>query len=401
MITRERYLAKIRPFQNKPVIKILTGIRRAGKSTMLKMLQSELRNNGVEEKQILEINFETSAGLKLSTKEDLLNYVSNFQKRQKGKSYLFFDEIQQVNGWEKVVNSFLVDYNADIYLTGSNASLLSGTLATHLAGRYVSFQIHPFSFLEFQKLFESERLTAAEIFRKYVTYGGMPFLKYLDFEYEPSMQYLRDIYSSVVIKDIVIYKNLRDVDLLDRIIRYVISNTGQTFSATSLSNYFKNEGRKVSVDTILDYLKACEEAFLFTSVKREDLIGKKILQVQEKYYIEDHGLREAVIGNNSQEIQLILENIIYAELISRGFTVTVGINSSKEIDFVCNKEGKKSYYQVAYLLADQETINREFNAYKGIGDNYPKYVLSMDTFDLSRDGIIHKNILDFLMEPPY
>lgn len=398
MIIRNRYMSKVRPFFNKPVIKIFTGIRRAGKSTIMRMIQQELLSTGVNPDQIFYVNFESSEFLDITSADILIEKVSAFHQSQSQKTYLFFDEIQQVEGWEKAVNSFLVDHNTDIYITGSNATLLSGALSTLLAGRYIEIQIHPFSFSEFTQHFENSELILDDLFRKFITFGGMPFLSLLGFDYEPSMQYLRDIYSSVVIKDIITHNNLRDVDLLDRLIRFVIANTGQIFSATSIMKYFKNEGRKVAVDTILEYLLACEEAFLLSRVKREDLVGKKILQVQEKFYVEDHGLRQAVVGNNEREIQIVLETIIFNELRCRGYEVTVGDNNNQEIDFVCQKDGTKSYFQVSYLLADEATISREFSAFKGIDDNYSKYVLSLDKFDMSRDGIIHKNIVNYLLE---
>jgi len=398
MIIRDQYLQKIRPFINKPLIKVLTGIRRAGKSTLMKMIQQELLTSGVDPAQILYLNFESSEGMQITNPDLLIKEVVSFQQHHSTKTYVFFDEIQQVIGWEKAVNSFQVDFDTDIYITGSNATLLSGALATFLAGRYIEIQIHPFSFSEFIHHFDSNTLSKTELFQKYILFGGLPFLGFLDFDYEPSMQYLRDIYSSVVIKDIIVHNNLRDVDLLDRIVRFVISNTGQLFSATSITKYFKNEGRKVAVDTVLDYLLACEDAFLLSRVKREDLVGKKVLKIHEKFYIEDHGLRQAVVGNNERDIQLILENIVYNELRCRGYEINIGDNNDKEIDFVCHKDGKKSYYQVAYVLANNETINREFSAFKGVEDNFPKYVLSMDSFDMGRDGIVHKNLVDFLLE---
>lgn len=239
--------------------------------------------------------------------------------------------------------------------------------------------------------------TPQQIFSKYLTTGGMPYLSNLRFENEPAHLYLQDLYNSVVLKDIVKRNNIRDVDLLERIIAYVTANIGTIFSATTISKYFKNEGRAVAPETILNYIKACEDAYLFYRVKREDLQGKKILSVNEKYYIADHGIREAIFGNNLKDINLILENIIYMELIRRGYTVTIGKYSTREIDFIATKADKKFYFQVCYLLANADTIAREFSVYDYIRDNYPKYVLSLDEFDMSQNGIRHMNIKDFLL----
>jgi len=252
-------------------------------------------------------------------------------------------------------------------------------------------------FAEFLQIHQV-KMPVKALFQQYIRFGGMPFLKYMNLDYEASMQYLTDVYSSVVIKDIVTYNRIREVDLLNRIVRYTLDNIGRSFSANSISRYFKSEGRKVAVDTILNYLSACENAFLIRKVKREDLRGKKLLKVHEKYYVEDHGFREAVLANNNAEIQLILENIVYMEMISRGFKVTVGKYEEREIDFICIRNKEKLYLQVAYLLMDEATIKREFSVYKEISDNYPKYVLSLDDFNFSREGIIHMNIIDFLCE---
>jgi len=290
--------------------------------------------------------------------------------------------------------------NCDIYITGSNAKLLSSELATYLGGRYVEFVIYPFSFVEFSELYLSiyPGTTEAQCFQKYLTAGGMPYLGNLHYEEEPSRQYLTDLFNSVQFKDVIHRNNVRDVDLLSRIIAYVMANIGATFSATSLSKFFKSEQRTASAETILNYIKYCTDAYLFYKVKRQDLQGKQILASNEKYYIADHGIREAVFGGNTRDINLIVENIVYIELLRRGYTVTVGKTGDKEIDFVCAKRNGKLYVQVCYLLASEETIASEFGAYSGIRDNYPKYVVSLDEFEMSRDGIKHRNIRDFIKE---
>ena len=401
MTKRELYIEKIKPFINKDIIKVLTGIRRSGKSVMLKLIMEELKLNKIDEKQFININFENLINRELTTADKLHEYILKKASEIKKKCYIFLDEIQEVKDWEKCINSLRVneEYDFDIYITGSNAKLLSGELSTYLAGRYVEFVIYPFSFKEFLETLKSiqQDVSTREAFQKYVKFGGMPFLYNLAFEEEASLQYLKDIYSSIILKDITQRNKIRDTDLLERVISYLIMNVGNNFSATSISKFFKSENRKVSVETILNYIKAAEESFLIYRVSRDDLIGKKVLNVNEKYYIADHGMREAILGSNQRDINQIFENIIYLELLRKGYNVRVGKIDNLEVDFVCTKGNEKIYVQVAYLLASSETIEREFTSLEKIDDNYPKYVISMDEFDISRNGIIHINIIDFLM----
>ena len=403
MTKRELYIEKIKPFIDKDIIKVLTGIRRSGKSVMLKLIMEELKQNGIDEKQFININFENLINRELTTADKLHKYILKKASEIKKKCYIFLDEIQEVKDWEKCINSLRVneEYNFDIYITGSNAKLLSGELSTYLAGRYVEFVIYPFSFKEFLDTLKSiqQNISIREAFQKYIKFGGMPFLYNLVFEEEPSLQYLNDIYSSIILKDITQRNKIRDTDLLERVINYLIMNVGNNFSATSISKFFKSENRKVSVETILNYIKAAEEAFLIYKVSRDDLIEKKILNVNEKYYIADHGIREAIFESNQRDINQIFENIIYLELLRKGYNIRVGKVDNLEIDFVCTKGNEKLYIQVAYLLASPETIEREFSSLEKINDNYPKYVISMDEFDMSRNGIRHINIIDFLMKP--
>ena len=399
MIKRERYMRRIRPFIGNELIKVLTGIRRSGKSVMLELIKDELCEQGVSARQFITFNFESLANAKYCTADALYDELTKRITEITGKSYLFFDEIQEVSDWEKCINSARVDFDCDIYITGSNAKLLSGELATYLGGRYVKFVIYPFSFEEYlaSRRLTQEDITVSEGFKQYLNLGGMPFLTNLQADRSASLQYLRDVYSSVVLKDVVKRNAIRDVDLLERIITYVMANIGHTFSARSIYNYFKNENRKVAPETVLNYIKACCDAYLFFKISREDIIGKKILSVNEKYYIVDHGIREAVYGMGTRDIDQLLENIVCMELIRRGYDVTIGKARDKEIDFVALSGGDKIYIQVAYLLSGEETIEREFGAYDSIRDNYPKYVLSLDDFDMSRNGIKHRNIRDFLL----
>lgn len=399
MIKREMYMKRIRPFIGNDLIKVMTGIRRAGKSVMLELIQEELMDSGADTNNFISINFEDLCNVHLLNAMALHQEILKRAEQMTGKVYLFFDEIQEVEDWEKCINSFRVSLDCDIYITGSNAKLLSGELATYLGGRYVEFVIYPFSFLEFLELYHTVDSAASvqQCFQKYLLVGGMPYLSNIRYEEEPSKQYLSDLFNSVQLKDIVKRNKVRDVDLLERIIAYVMANVGTTFSASSIVKFLKNEHRTTSADTVLNYIKYCCDSFLFYQVKREDLQGKQILATNEKYYIADHGIREAVFGGNMRDINLILENVVYMELIRRGYKVTVGKSNTKEIDFVCDHRGEKLYVQVAYLLADESTVNREFGVYESIKDNFPKYVVTMDEIDMSRNGIKHRNIRDFLI----
>ena len=399
MINRELYMSRIRPFIGLDIIKVLTGLRRSGKSVMLELIKEELLRQGVTSAQFLSFNFEDMNNIPYCTAEALHDEIKKRVSAVDGKSYLFFDEIQEVRDWERCINSLRIEFECDIYITGSNAKLLSGELATYLAGRYVEFVIYPFSYREFLMLYREiyPEATEQKVFSSYLTLGGMPYLSNLRFEAEPCRQYLTDIYNSVVLKDVVKRNNIRDIDMLERIIAYISANVGNTFSANAISKYLKSEYRTVSTETILNYIKACEEAFLLYRVRRQDLQGKKILTVNEKYYLADHGIREAIFGENLKDINLILENIVYMELLRRGYQVTVGKSGEREVDFIGTRQKEKLYIQVSYLLASDDTISREFGVYDLIRDNYPKYVVSMDEFDFGRNGIKHKNIREFLL----
>ena len=392
-------MRRIRPFINGELVKVMTGIRRSGKSVMLELVKQELLEMGVRAEQFISINFEDMRYLHLCTAQVLHQEILTRAEGIAGKVYLFFDEIQEVKDWEKCVNSLRVALDCDIYITGSNAKLLSGELATYLGGRYVEFVIYPFSFAEFLELYRptTPQATVQQCFQQYLLFGGMPYLSRLNYQEEPVRQYLSDLYDSVQLKDIIKRNKVRDVDLLERILAYVMANVGTTFSAGSLTKFFKSEQRSVSPETVLNYIRYCCDAYLFYQVKRQDLQGKQILATSEKYYIADHGIREAVFGGNMRDINLVLENIVFLELLRRGYTVTVGKAGEKEVDFVCDKRGETLYVQVTYLLASEETIAREFGVYDSIRDNFPKYVVSMDELDLSRSGIKHRNIRDFLL----
>lgn len=400
MIKREGYLSKIRPFINQTeLIKVIVGVRRSGKSVMLELIKAELAENGVPKENMISMNFEDMSYSHVTEAQALHNELKQRIDGINGRAYLFLDEIQEVNGWERCINSLRVNSDVDIYITGSNAMLLSGEYATLLSGRYVEFTVYPFSFSEYCEARRNagDTTDVRDLFTEYVRYGGLPFLASAPFNESAKIQYLKDIYASVIIKDIVKRNNLRDVELLERIIGYSVSNIGRLFSASSVSAYLKNEKRTASVDTVINYLASCEKAFLFHKISRVDLEGKELLKINDKYYLSDHGVRQAIYGTNQRDIELILENVVCIEMLRHGYKVMIGKNGDKEIDFVCEKNGKRVYLQVTYMLASEKTVEREFGAYDGIRDNYPKYVISMDEFDMSQNGIIHMNIRNFLL----
>lgn len=391
-IIREKYISKIKPFINKHVLKILTGMRRAGKSSLLHIIKDEILKDVADENKIY-INFEATNLLSINNVNSLLEYLKPLLEDVKGKVYFFFDEIQVIDGWEEVISDLKHNRDYDIFLTSSNKKLISS-----LSEKYVEFEIQPFTFSEFKKAFENMELSKENLFYKFIQLGGLPFLKYFDLDETPSFEYLNDIYNTVLVKDVLQYNNIRDVDLFNHIFSYVLTNIGQSFSASSIKTYLKNKNKNISVDTILNYLEYCNIAFLIKKVPRYDILSKKTLKVDEKYYLTDHGFRQATGFPITQDIERILENIVYIELLSRGYEVKVGKVKDKEINFIAKKEKSLSYYQISYKIRDEKTRERIFETYNSITDNFPKYVLSMDHSNFSQDGVIHKNIIDFLLE---
>lgn len=398
MIIREIYLSRIRPFYNQDLIKVIMGIRRCGKSVLLLQIIDELKEKGIEENQIIYINFENEDYSFIKNDIDLHNYIKE-KIINKEKYYLFFDEIQNVKDWEKAINSFKASKNVSIFITGSNSDLLSGELATHLAGRYVSFKIYPLTFsevCEFKNI--KDKKDIEETFDDYITWGGMPQRFMLTDEMQ-TKTYLSDIYDSIVVKDIVTRFGIKDLDLFNRIVEYIVTTPSQNFSAESLSNYFINkDNREVSKVTLYNYLEYMSKAMLINKADRYDIRGKRILNGKYKYYLTDLGLGQVKNIGKRQQLGVYLENIVYNELISRGYDVKIGNLEKAEIDFIATRFKEKIYIQVAYILADDTVIDREFGAYKDIEDNYPKYVLTMDKHDFSQEGIIHKNVIDWLLE---
>ena len=395
MIKRELYMKKIRPYMHQNIIKVLTGIRRCGKSVMLELIRQELLDTGISEDQCLMVNFESKAVDYVTSVDASYQYMVDFVRKNQKKVYFFLDEVQELDGWEKLVNACMIDFDVDIYITGSNAKLLSGELATYLAGRYVEISIYPFSLKEVMDMQEGK--TVQEVFQIYLTRGGMPFLYQFPADEHSAKQYLQDIYHSIILKDIAERNKVRDLELLQRILLYFLSNVGNTFSSSNIVKYLKSERRCISNETVYNYVNYGKATCLLHLVSREDVIGKRLLQFQEKIYLADHGIREAVYGNNLRDIQQILENMVYMELLRRGYQVCVGKVHEQEIDFVAGNSADKLYVQVTYLLATEETMEREFAVLEKVPDNYPKYVVSMDEIDRSRNGIKHRNIRDFLL----
>ncbi len=400
MIIREKYLSKIRPFYDVDLIKVITGIRRCGKSVIMNQIIDEVKMNN-NNSNIIYLNFELKEYSFIKDDNVLYEYVKN-KITNKKKNYLFFDEIQNVLNWELAINSFKAEYkdNVSIFLTGSNSDLLSSELATHIAGRYVSFNILPFSFEEvcIYKNVNSQNIYELQpLFDDYMKWGGMP--QRFIFEDESQVRlYLTDVFNSIVIKDIVERFKIKDIDLLNRIIEYVVTTPAQTFSADKLSKFFESENRSVSKNTLYNYLEYMDKSLLINKVDRYDVRGKRILNGKYKYYLTDLGLGRVMSASKKEQLGAYIENIVYNELIYRGYEVKIGSLDKGEIDFIATKDGKKEYYQVCYLIGDNEdTRKREFGAYSSIDDNYPKYVISNDKFDLSENGIIHLNIIKWLL----
>ena len=398
MIIREKYLSKIRPFYDQDLIKVIMGIRRCGKSVILLQIIDELKEKGIPESQIIYINFENEDYSFIKDDFDLHNYIKE-KIINTEKYYLFFDEIQNVEHWEKAINSFKASKNVSIFITGSNSDLLSGELATHIAGRYVRFKVYPFTFkevCELKNLTDKQDIETA--FNDYIIWGGMPQRFMMTDEFQVRT-YLTDVYDSILVKDIISRFNIKDLDLFNRVVEYIVTTPSQNFSADNLSNYFANkDDREVSKNTLYNYLEYMAKAMLVNKAERYDVRGKRILTGKYKYYLTDLGLGQ--IKNTGKRLQIgaYLENIVYNELISAGYDVKIGGIDKGEIDFIATRFKEKIYIQVAYILADDSVVEREFGAFKTIEDNFPKYVLTMDKFDFSQDGIIHKNIIDWLLE---
>ncbi len=401
MYKRTIYLDKIRKFIDKPVIKIITGMRRVGKSYFLKLIMEDLRENGVTDDKIIYLNFDSLEFDHLKNYKALNDHViERITAIKRARIYLFIDEIQEVEGWEKCIESLFSSEQLDIYISGSNAHMLSSELATKLSGRYVEFPIYTLGFSEYLQFMNKDISQAKSEFKSYLIYGGFPALMHFDLDREVVYQYISSIYNTILLKDVVKRNNIRNISLLENITKYVFDNVGNIFSAKRLADYLKSQKMSLGVETVQNYLSYICSTYALHKVQRYDIKGKRLLEVHEKYFLGDIGLRNAVIGYREGDIAGVLENIVYLELRRRGYSVSIGKIGDAEVDFIATKSEEKIYIQVTYLLASEKTIKREFSPLLKISDNYPKYVLSMDElFGNDYQGIRRLNIIDFLLMP--
>lgn len=398
MYKRKLYLDRIRKFIDKPIIKIVVGMRRVGKSYFLKLVMDELMHNGVTDDQIIYLNFDSLEFDHLRNYQALNEYIIERSGGSK-KKYLFIDEVQEVTDWEKCIESLFASDRYDIYISGSNAQMLSSELATKLAGRYVEFPIYALGFSEYMQFMKKDSTLAHSEFQSFLIYGGFPALQHFDLDREVVYQYVSSLYNTILLKDVVKRNSIRNISLLENITKYVFDNIGNIFSAKRLADYLKSQRISLGVETVQNYLSYICSTYALHKVQRYDIKGKRLLEVHEKYYLGDVSLRHAVIGYREGDISGILENIVYLELLRRGYSVSIGKLGDAEIDFIATRADEKIYIQVAYLLASEKTILREFTPLLKIADNYPKYVLSMDElFGGDYEGIKRLNIVDFLLD---
>lgn len=397
MIIREAYISQIIPLIDKNLIKVLTGVRRSGKTVLLSQIQDYLLKNGRSKSQIINISLESKKNKKFKDGDVLYEYLISACEKLNAKAYIFLDEIQVVSGWEEVVSSLLVDIDCDVYITGSNSKLLSGELATLIAGRYIQIHVYPFTLSEAKQMLEQNGKFKSDevLFQDYLKYGGLPMRFSLE---EISLEaYLSDTYDAIVVKDIIQRNNIKDTNLLNMILAFLMDNIANPFSARSIVAALKQEGINTTVETVIAYIDYIKKAMVVYSAQRYDIKGKKLLTTNEKYYTVDLGLRNCVKASGEIDYNKLYENIIYLELLYRGYDVKVGKTDDYEIDFVAYKGSDTLYVQVCYLLASTETVEREFGNLERIKDNYPKYVISGDLPDFSRNGIKHYNIIKFLL----
>ncbi|MDL2301572.1 ATP-binding protein [Lachnospiraceae bacterium OttesenSCG-928-D06] len=423
MIARPLYTEKIISYVDTPFVKILTGVRRCGKSTIMKMLMEELKNRGIEEDRILHYNFDSLEYEDIKTSKALFTELKKHLADAE-KTYLFLDEIQEVKSWEKVVNSLMTDYNVDIYVTGSNSRMMSSEISTYLTGRYIQFCVYPLSFREYLtfknkwlekdpdtldgKVYNLDDFPAmeqhfrSEELSRYLRLGGFPALHLQNYSFDDAYTIVQDIYNSTIFTDIVRHNQIRKVDQLERIMRFVFDNASRTFSASSISKYLKSENRSIDNETVYSYLAKLESAYIIHRCSRYDVQEKEILKTQEKFYLADPAFRYSVLGYTPGSVAAMLENIVYLELRRRGYDVFVGKLDNMEIDFIASKQEQKLYIQVTQLTGSPETEQREYSRLLDIRDNYPKYVLRTDAFaDGNYEGIKTMHISDFLLSDEY
>ena len=402
MILRESYLKQIRPFINQSMVKVITGIRRSGKSELLRMVRQELLQSGIRSEQVVYINFESMQWDSYRTATTLYAHLKQQKDALSGRLYLLLDEIQEVEGWERVINSVLSEWDADMYITGSNSHLLSSELSTYIAGRYVEISIYPLSFREFLTFHSAEAANPqwrAAAFEQYLHQGGFPIAHIHPYSNEDIYKLVSDIYSSILLRDTVQRYAIRNVDLLERLVSFLFDNIGNPFSAKSVSDYLKSQQRKCDYETVYNYLQALQSSFIICRVPRYDIKGKEVLSTQEKYYATDLSLVYARQGFRPEQIAGLLENLVYLELVHQNFTVYIGKQSSYEVDFIAKKQDKCVYVQVCYRMDSPENLLRELRPLQAIKDNYPKYIVTTDSLSAgSFTGIECIPITDFLQK---
>ena len=399
MINREQYMEQIVPFIDKPFVKVITGIRRSGKSVVLRLIRDELLRRGVREERIIYLNFESFQWIDLKEAKALYAYIRG-QAGDAGKYYILLDEIQEVDGWEKAVNSLLEDYNADIYVTGSNSKLMSGEISTYLTGRYISIPVFTLSFAEYLDFKKESGRTPKELLNEYIRMGGFPIVALGDFDERSSYQIVEGIYNSVITGDITKRHNITNFDMFNRVVKYVVENVGKTFSANAIVKFMKSEGRSLSVESVYNYLEWLEKAFVIYRCQRYDMQGKTVLKTQEKFYLADASLKYCIMGFNPKSVAAMLENIVYFELKRKGYDVYIGKNAAKEIDFIATRRDERIYVQVCRNLPEES--DREIANLLEIKDHYPKYVVTLDELAAGNiNGVKIVHLADFLLSEDY
>jgi hypothetical protein len=393
MVIRRQYIEKLKKLKDKQIIKVVTGVRRCGKSTLLKQFRDHLKECGVEDERIISVNFEDIGNEYLLDYKKLHSYVT--ERLVEGRmTYVFLDEIQAVPQFQKAVDSLFIKENVDIYITGSNAYMLSGELATLLSGRYIELKMLPLSFAEYYELTGGDKRSA---WNRYFKNGGFPYTAYIEDE-DIYSDYLMGIYTTVLLKDIVARKKINDVQMLESVIRFLFDNIGNIVSSKKIADSLTSYGRKTTAVTVENYINSLMESFILYKAGRYDIKGKQHLRSLEKYYLVDVGLRRLLLGNSNSDVGHILENIVYLELIRRGYKVSIGKIGNLEIDFIAEKNGDRIYYQVSLSILDSNTYQRELEPLKKVNDNYPKYIITTDELTMGEDGITQINVIDFLLD---
>lgn len=396
MLIREKYLSKIRDFYKETsLIKIIYGLRRSGKSVILTQIIDELKQSGIKEEQIIYTNFESLDYSFIKNAKDLNDYIKGLIKNKK-KYFVFLDEIQKVEDFEKGINSLRITNQFSIFITGSNSKMTFLELSTDLSGRYVSFKVNPLSFKEIVKLTKTDKKDYKKLLFDIFEWGSLP--QRFSFENEASrLNYISDVYDSILLKDVVERLNIKDITSFNKILQYVLDTEGKEFSANNVLNYLKNEHHEIGTDTLYNYLEALCSTFIMNKVYRYDIQGKSVLKTLNKYYASDLGVKKIKTNNKEINYSIALENIVYNDLIAKGYEVFIGKTKKGEVDFVVTKDKELKYIQICYKLSSEDTIQREFGAFNSIDDAYPKYVISLDEEDYSQNGIKHINIFDFLL----